>query len=65
MSQEFSDLKYCSSILVALPAPQTCCLLCAALSLVGEIRSILSISADIKTVGEILLKIIPTLEEVR
>lgn len=28
-------------------------------------KSILSISADIETVGEILLKIIPTLEEVR
>lgn len=28
-------------------------------------RSILSVSADIETIGDILLKIIPTLEEVR
>ncbi len=66
---EFSDLKCCS-----FPSGMSCWLppnptlstwLCSALSLVGEIWSILSISADIETVGEILLKIIPTLEEVR
>lgn len=47
------------------PKPTLSVWLCSALSLVGEIWSILSISADIETVGEILLKIIPTLEEVR
>lgn len=50
--------------LLAFPTLPLPAWLCSVLSLMGEIWSILSISADIETIGEILLKIIPTLEEV-
>uniref|UniRef100_G3NXL0 Heterogeneous nuclear ribonucleoprotein K n=1 Tax=Gasterosteus aculeatus aculeatus TaxID=481459 RepID=G3NXL0_GASAC len=60
-----TDVRYVMNSLISNVVPSLHGMSCGNPNptLVCESRSILSISADIETVGEILLKIIPTLEE--